>query len=125
MAELNHGLFSYVSADQFQIDTVISREDHETYHASLVDWNKSSENVSATNNPHSYIYEPVYKEINNDRSEVVGQLIAYLAWDKYMVDLLPDGVNNITVVLKNTCNQSYTYDVRGNSVSHVWLAMIP
>jgi hypothetical protein len=69
--------------------------------------------------PHSLISEPVYASLFVDEStEIVGYVYTYFPWDHYMMNLLPDGVSGITVVLQNSCGQSFTYALDGQSVGH-------
>ena len=83
MKQVNHGIWGKMTKDRFLLDTAVSNEIHEAYHRSLVEWNTSQANYSAIDNPHSFIYEPIYKTINDDSSELVGHVTAYLAWDKF------------------------------------------
>jgi hypothetical protein len=96
----------------------VSFEDHEAYHASLVDWDNDV-NASAYAHPHSVLLEPVFRKLTDDTSEIVGIISGVLPWDRYLVDLLPEGVRGITCVLKNTCDQAFTYALNGNEVSYV------
>lgn len=48
---------------------------------------------------------------------MVGFLSATVSWDFLLDDLLPDGVTGILAVLRNSCNQTYTYRMEGKSVS--------
>ena len=37
----------------------------------------------------------------------------YIYWRTYLEDLLPPGADGIYVILENTCDQQYTYQVDG------------
>mmetsp|Transcript_3308 Transcript_3308/g.6855 ORF Transcript_3308/g.6855 Transcript_3308/m.6855 type:complete len:249 (-) Transcript_3308:42-788(-) len=128
MEQLGHGVFGPVFEADFPLNTALRNtairvEDHQAYHEALVDWDHGDADDdtggAVNNNPHCFIYEPIYKTINDPKSETVGHTMAYIAWDKYIVDLLPEGVNNITVVLRNSCEQAFTYDLRGNSAYYM------
>jgi hypothetical protein len=94
----------------------IKREDHERYHASLVDY-KSNETTSTFQHPHCPYLYPVYEEPGNKDSKIVALLIALLPFDRYLVNLLPEGVHGIDSVLQNDySHQSFTYRLDGNSV---------
>lgn len=87
-------------------ELVVTVEDHDTLHANLVDYVRDGAE-SAFDHPHSLRNEPVF-EIPNDRtSKIVGYIIGLVPWDRYLIDLLPDGVSGITCVLKAAyqCNQ--------------------
>jgi hypothetical protein len=99
--------------------TGVKFEDHEAYHASLVNWVKDGvkDGSSSTyGHPHSVIMQPVFKNLNDHSSEIVGVITGVVPWDRYLIDLLPVGVKGITCVLKNTCEQSFTYALNGNEV---------
>jgi hypothetical protein len=95
-------------------DLASKEEDHKAFHAQLV---SSSDTESGYKRPHTYFPQPIFREIYNDTSEIVGYISALVPWDRYFVNLLPEGVKEITCVLKNTCGQSFTYFIDGNKVS--------
>jgi hypothetical protein len=101
-------------------DQVLATIEHERYHASLVDW-KRDENTSAFDHPHSLFLEPVFAQNdatidNSEGSRIVAILSLLIGWDRYLINLLPGVVEGITCVLRNSCGQAYTYQLRGNSV---------
>jgi hypothetical protein len=89
-------------------------EDHEAFHAKFM---VSSDTESAYNRPHAFFLQPIFREIYNDTSEIVGYINALFTWDRYFANLLPEGVKGITCVASNTCGQSFTYYLDGNGVS--------
>jgi hypothetical protein len=72
---------------------------------------------SAYTRPHTFFTQPIFREIFNDTSEVVGYIIAIIPWDLYFANLLPNGAKGIACVASNTCGQSFTYFLDGNNVS--------
>jgi hypothetical protein len=36
-----------------------------------------------------------------------------------MIDLLPEGVTGIVTVIRNTCNQSFTYEINGPEATYL------
>jgi hypothetical protein len=92
----------------------ITPEDHEASHLTHI---KSVNGNSTFNHPHSVHLQPVYKNLKDHNSRVVGVLLSLIAWDTFMSNLLPDGVTGIVAVLQNTCNQSFTYFLDGIQVS--------
>lgn len=60
----------------------------------------------------SLVSLPVFDSFENDKV-VKGLLFVYVYWRTYFDDLLPPGADGIYVVLENTCNQQYTYQVDG------------
>lgn len=97
--------------------TAFKPEDHEEYHKQVVDYDKN-ETSTTYDHPHSLLMQPIFKTLHDHTSDVVGVLSGVVAWDRYLDDLLPEGINGLTCVLKNTCGQAYTYQLDGNRVSH-------
>jgi hypothetical protein len=97
-------------------ESTLKRAAHKAYHAQfLVSSDVGS--INAFERPHAFFFQPVFREPYNDASEIVGTINAMLPWDRYFANLLPKGVKGITIVLKNTCGQSFTYYLDGNKVS--------
>jgi hypothetical protein len=102
--------------------------DHDAYHSLFVDWNKpesnkngtssssSTSSSSAFNNPHSLFTQPIFEELYNTSSKIVGFVMGVVPWDRYMTNLLPSGISGITCVLENSCGQAFTYQLNGNRV---------
>jgi hypothetical protein len=131
------GVFANFSEIQGQIGYGVRESDHEQYHEKLVAWDRTK---PAKDNPHSLFYFPIFKDTFGYRqkvtkmdrrrlrgssghysdpllqSPVVGYLVAMVAWDRYVANLLPSGVRGIKAILSNTCNQTYTYDLNGKRV---------
>lgn len=82
------------------IPVAFSYEEHARYHSKMTDSN--------VENPHSFFAHPVYALPGNKSSGVVGVLTGASAWDASLLGLLPEGVEDIHVVIENTCNQSFT-----------------
>jgi hypothetical protein len=62
------------------------------------------------------VANPVFENFFDKDSKIVGKVFSVFLWDANMVDLLPEGVSGIVAVLKNSCNQSYTYALDGTLV---------
>jgi hypothetical protein len=90
-------------------------DDHERFHASLVDY-KASDAASTFQHPHCVYYYPVYERPRDKTSKIVAFFLCLLPFDRYLVNLLPKGVNGIDAVLRNR-DQVFTYRLNGNSVS--------
>jgi hypothetical protein len=109
-------LGSSTFSDLYGVAGLASKEeDHEAFHAQFM---VSSDTESAYNRPHVFFLQPVFREIYDDTSEVVGYISALIPWDSYFANLLPEGVKGIACVASNTCGQSFTYYLDGNSVSY-------
>jgi len=59
-------------------------------------------------------YTAVRQDPHNAQSEIVAIMVSIFAWDTVLDDMLPTGVNGITAVLENTCNQTLTFALRGS-----------
>lgn len=115
MDKLGKGVIQMVSDVSALSGSTTKFEDHEAYHKSLV--NFKNEKVNSTwEHPHSLLLEPLWSMVQDPAdAEMIGQVNGLLAWDAYLVNLLPEGVKDIIVVLNNNCNQSFTYELNGNS----------
>lgn len=67
--------------------------------------------------PLSLFMQPVFEDMFDPQSKIVGLIHAVINWDAYVVSLLPPGVDNLLVVLSNDCGQVYSYQVNGPNVS--------
>eukprot|EP00522_Entomoneis_paludosa_P000310 CAMPEP_0172474274 /NCGR_PEP_ID=MMETSP1065-20121228/69275_1 /TAXON_ID=265537 /ORGANISM="Amphiprora paludosa, Strain CCMP125" /LENGTH=1243 /DNA_ID=CAMNT_0013232453 /DNA_START=67 /DNA_END=3798 /DNA_ORIENTATION=- len=96
-------------------ETVLKAEEHAKFHENILD----TEGANTFDHPHSQMYTPIFEEPNDDSSKVVGTINAIVAWDRYMTDLLPEGTRGVYCVVKNTCDQAYTYKLNGNQALFV------
>ena len=114
MVELRQTVFGEVRNVQQLGDIVILNKDHEAFHQSLSPgYILPGENVTYWDHPYSAIMEPIFKEKNNDESEIVGIVTGAIAWDAYLINLLPEDVKGVTVVMENSCGQVHTYTING------------
>ena len=89
----------------------MTAEEHHKMHSKLLD--------TRSENPHSFVVHPVHRALRpgeplDTQREIVGVLAGASAWDVALLNLLPDGVVGIHAVVRNNCNQSYTYEIRGS-----------
>ena len=68
---------------------------------------------SSAEHPHSFAFHPVHRRDGDYNSDIVAMLATATAWDEALLYLLPEGVIGIHAIIKNDCNQSYTYEIRG------------
>jgi hypothetical protein len=95
----------------------VSPEDHRIFHNQYVTGSHLTDPLFSFDHPHSVLLQPVFEELNNDDSRLVGFMASVVAWDRYVSHLLPDGVKGIVAVLRNTCGQNFTYLLDGEFVS--------
>ena len=68
--------------------------------------------------PVSDAYIPIYDGYGPDK-QLVSVLAAYIYWQSYFTNVLPEGQNGIVAVLTNTCGQEYTYLLHGPRVNYI------
>jgi hypothetical protein len=119
-SNVREGIFSSVTDLSALGDLLITTKHHDAIHADFVHWvNDGSK--SAFDHPHALFNQPVFEKTHDDNSEIVAFLTVLLPWDRYLIDLLPEGVKGITCVIKNDYGlggQAFTYSIDGNSGSH-------
>jgi hypothetical protein len=101
---------------------VFTTDAHDSLHTTsyVIDASPLSDSTarrSFWNQPHSVIAVPVYDGVNPEIATVAGIVAAVLPWDRYLTNLLPSTMTApISTVLRNSCNQSYSYRLVGNMV---------
>lgn len=93
-------------------------QDHVAFHDQFV---VSPLNVSISDRPHAYVYCPVYNQLGNRSSDVVAYLYGQLAFDTYLVNMLPDAQKGIHAILANTCNDTHSYELTGDRARYLGL----
>ncbi len=74
--------------------------------------------VDYTGEPMSSVYVPVVDSFEENR-KTVAIVLAVLKWGSYFENILSQNSKPVTVVLENTCEGPYTYEVRGPHVNYV------
>jgi hypothetical protein len=62
------------------------------------------------------IFLPIFDTFDEENRNVVGVLSSYFLWSDYFVNVVASSHIGITVVLENTCDGYYTYQIDGNEV---------
>lgn len=91
---------SYISTGVSQ-----TKEEHERLHSELPE--------SSSSHPHSLLFRPIHERVHDYESPIVGLVAAGFAWDASLRNLVPEGINGIVAVVRNSCNQEYTYQING------------
>jgi hypothetical protein len=68
--------------------------------------------------PSSFMASPVYNRLGGG-AEIAGILFAYMPWHSYFQNVLPEGIDGILVVVKNTCTQTFSYRIDGPEVTYL------
>jgi hypothetical protein len=101
--QLNDAVFSkFSSTYAVYVESIVGDENEEDDHAV---------------HPHSVAAQPVFNTLETSK-KIVGYLYSIISWNHYLNDLLPEGVSGVHVVFRNSCNQSFTYQLNGNKVSY-------
>ena len=95
--------------------TAINELEHDEFHAEFVEQMDNS--TTGYDHPHSLLMVPVFESLNDRTSPIVGMIFGVVPWDRYLTNLLPEGISGVHCVLKNTCGQAYTYNLIGKKVS--------
>eukprot|EP00934_Nitzschia_sp_Nitz4_P009323 Nitzschia sp. Nitz4//scaffold136_size62208//4385//8376//NITZ4_006361-RA/size62208-augustus-gene-0.5-mRNA-1//-1//CDS//3329535597//9313//frame0 len=106
-------LLTSVKPYEAAVGTVFTKEEHEEMHNNLDILDGSSAS------PHSFWSFPIYENPLDPDSRIVAVNFCPMAWDVFMLGLLPEGVKGITVVLDNSCDQSFTFSLDGPTVYYV------
>lgn len=100
------GLLTEIAEMEAIAGLSITKEDHDAYHAGLVlNQNETKilqrhgsssphyppRNFSTFEHPHCPYMVPVFDQLHDPTSRVVGFVMAIIPWDRYMVNLLPEG----------------------------------
>jgi len=117
--------------------TGYTAESHQAFHDLYV---TSAGNDTANDRPHCWCFTPIFAQLGLSAAAaavaastgrsidpdapvqppgpvMVGMLTSVIAFDNYLSDLLPDGIEGIHLVLTNNCNNSVTYELTGSRVS--------
>lgn len=68
--------------------------------------------------PHSFLLQPVYERLSSN-DELGGVVVAVIPWDSYFLNLLPNNIVGIDVVVEDTCDQKFTYRINGANAIYV------
>jgi Adenylate and Guanylate cyclase catalytic domain len=70
--------------------------------------------------PASFMLAPIYDRLEPGAA-LVGALAAEMPWDSYFSNLIPEGIDGIVLVVRNTCGQQATYEINGPEVTYLGL----
>ena len=58
--------------------------------------------------------KPVFKSLGS--KDIGGFVMGVVGFDSFLVDLLPNGIRGIRVLIDNSCGDKFTYELDGNRV---------
>ena len=88
------------------VDFIVDSDRHQNLHE-MRHYEENGATINAVQ-PHGSLVQPVFRSLEQD-ADIVGYLMGIMAFDAYLIDLLPDGVDGIFVVVENTCGAVFTY----------------
>jgi hypothetical protein len=68
--------------------------------------------------PASFMLAPIYDRLEPGAA-LVGALAAEMPWDAYFSNLIPEGIDGIVLVVRNTCGQQVTFEINGPEVTYL------
>ena len=68
--------------------------------------------------PVSDVYIPIW-DSNGKQKTLASVLTAYVYWQSFFTNVLPDNANGIIAVLENTCKQHFTYRIDGKNADYI------
>mmetsp|Transcript_2536 Transcript_2536/g.6381 ORF Transcript_2536/g.6381 Transcript_2536/m.6381 type:complete len:1225 (+) Transcript_2536:138-3812(+) len=70
--------------------------------------------------PHSILLVPVFDKLTGAEGRKMSGLIqGVFPWQKYLENLLPNGVEGVMIVLENSCGQAFTYILNGANATYL------
>ena len=103
---MNLGLVQYV-------DTLLGQQAHVDIHTAL-HGDKESGLISPSVQAHGAVMQPVFKSLGS--KDIGGFVMGVVGFDSFLVDLLPNGIRGIRVLIDNSCGDQFTYELDGNRV---------
>ena len=86
----------------------------------LQNWEQSQSVNKFQDDPIADLHVPVYDDFHYEENrKLVGLLTCVVYWRTYFVNILPENTSGIKVVLANSCDQEYTYQINGIDVVYV------
>jgi hypothetical protein len=68
--------------------------------------------------PRSFMASPLYTRLG-EGAELAGTITALLPWHSFFQNVIPEGINGIVIVVRNTCDQEFSYRIDGPEVSYL------
>jgi hypothetical protein len=69
--------------------------------------------------PKSFMAAPIFETHDDGTDDIVALLTADLPWHSYFSNLVPEGIDGIYLVVRNTCEQEFTYRIDGPEVVYL------
>jgi hypothetical protein len=66
--------------------------------------------------PESLLLQPIFEDFGED-AKIVAHFAAVLEWDLYFKNILHTGADGIILVVKDTCNEEFSFEINGPEVT--------
>lgn len=80
---------------------------------------RKNEILQYEDGPVSDLYYPIFEKDQNNERKFVGALTAYVYWQIYFENVLPENANGVYVLLENDCGQQFTYTINGPKATYL------
>jgi len=91
------------------------RNSKTAYYADILSFH-AGKSVDYTGEPMSYVYIPVVDSFEDDR-KIVAVINPNIQWKNYFEGIFTDPKQTVDVVLSNTCEGDFTYNIRGDTAT--------
>ncbi|GKZ01289.1 hypothetical protein MPSEU_001079900 [Mayamaea pseudoterrestris] len=100
--------------------TSVNASQQSSFYSSLlsIQRRKSTAYIST---PVTRVFLPVWSTFDRDTRKPVALLSALIRWESYFVNVLPEDLRGITIVLDNQCEDVYTFSISGREPTPVGL----
>ncbi|CAB9502617.1 Receptor-type guanylate cyclase gcy [Seminavis robusta] len=78
----------------------------------------AGEPVEYAGDPFSSFYIPVFDTFDEDR-QLVAVILGVLQWADYFIDVLPPNLPPVAVVIENTCEGAFSFEVSADEVTYL------
>lgn len=75
---------------------------------------KEKQAVSYNGEPMAHLYFPIFNHLNETKKAPVAVMTSVIHWRSYFENILTENMKGIRVVLENSCDGNYTYDLSGS-----------
>jgi len=65
--------------------------------------------------PRNLVLQPVYDSFDDKNRNLTGIIMGVFAWDLFLSGLIPNDVDGIVCVIRNTCGDIFSYELQGNT----------
>jgi class 3 adenylate cyclase len=98
--------FDLLSSPVFSKAYDVARGSQEALFTEIIDDTNILHDGTEEDNPESIVLHPMFEE-----TTFVASIVSIISWNSFVNDLFHQNMNGMIVVLKNSCGQTYTYNM--------------